>query len=173
MSKILELLKKRLLLTEIFMWFNHIIFCQEFNWIMSKINFFVQLQINLVFSLGWLALIRSPKLAVFSVSPQSSILEKKKYNKRICLLSDSTFFRYVISQFYSKQAPRRLHLSQLVGSTEKREEPQLSIAGGLSQSSHSVWPEVIYFGGVTLNMITARLQKILQTATFQNWRKKL
>ena len=69
--------------------------------------------------------------------------------------------------------PSWFFLPQLVGSTEKREEPQLSIAGGLSQSSHSVWPEVIYFGGVTLNMITARLQKILQTATFQNWRKKL
>ena len=57
---------------------------------MSKIDFFVQLQINLVFSWGWFALIRSPKLAVFSVSPQSSILEKKKYNKRICLLQDDT-----------------------------------------------------------------------------------
>ena len=36
------------------------------------------------------------------------------------------------------QCANRTALAQLVGSTEKREEPQLSIAGGLSQSSHSV-----------------------------------
>ena len=36
----------------------------------------------------------------------------------------------------------------------------------LSENSHSVLPEVIYSGGVALNMINGSLQKILQTATF-------
>ena len=36
----------------------------------------------------------------------------------------------------------------------------------LSKNSHSVLPEVIYSGGVALNMINGSLQKILKTTTF-------
>ena len=36
----------------------------------------------------------------------------------------------------------------------------------LSENSHSVLPEVIYSGGVALNIINGSLQKMLQTATF-------